>query len=253
MLVWGKPVSVEQAKEIIFLTDRVLTSFDTFYGGNDKEWNENVVRWLGYKELTDHCKHLEQLSLAYDRERSLMLWNPIYEASLYLRRKLNAPETDTDYVTNSWASCAYVYGPHGWCHPDGTIGYVDNVGKWPEARSLFDEWSKLAERFPFLDLKVTLMDREHSEENKVPVFSIKVCDGKAELIPTETPQPGDMPAIDRSDSVFMKRLMSRGAEIGLSEDWIFEYAEKYKDVIQEAVAIGKALADEEFKGWKENK
>lgn len=40
MIVTGKPVTIDQAKEIIFRTDSFLTSSDEFAGGNNREFNE---------------------------------------------------------------------------------------------------------------------------------------------------------------------------------------------------------------------
>jgi hypothetical protein len=40
MIVTGKPVTVENAKDIIFRTDSFLTSSDEFSGGNNKEFND---------------------------------------------------------------------------------------------------------------------------------------------------------------------------------------------------------------------
>ena len=45
-----------------------------------------------------------------------------------------------------------------WCHPDGTIGYIDGSSKILTPAKLKKELASLAKEFPFLHLGVTLMN-----------------------------------------------------------------------------------------------
>ena len=89
---------------------------------------------------------------------------------------------ETEYVWNNWVSSCFIGGPHGWCHPDGTIGYSTNVGKWPEVSDVYDDWTKLAEAFPFLEVEATLMSGEDCEIFTEPVVSMLIRNGTVELI-----------------------------------------------------------------------
>jgi hypothetical protein len=167
MIVSGVPVTVEQALEIIRRTDNFFQH--PGYLGNDRKFNERLMarfRIPGSWEA---------------REGWSTDWGVI----------------QTEYVTNSWIACAYIYGPHGWCHPDGVIGFVDNVGKWPTVKDILEEWTLLAEAFPFLDVGVTLMDREHCEDGGVPLVSIRVLYGTCTLVdPRHTDVHGSHPPVD---------------------------------------------------------
>lgn len=152
MLVTGIPVTPDQAKEIIRRTD----SFFDYPSGNDHKF----VEWA-------------KAMLRMPAER----WWPTFDA---WREKWGY--TPTSYVKNSWISCSYIMGPHGWCHPDGQIGYIDNIGKWPSVKDVLDDWIDLAQVFPFLNIGVTLFDREWSEGNRQPVVSIRVLGSTVTLV-----------------------------------------------------------------------
>ncbi len=170
MLVWGTPVTPEQAMEIIRRTD---TFFTSGYGGNNREFDNRAAAAVGMPyhdygstEKTDFHAFWEA------QEKWRTDWGTI----------------DTEYVHNSWVSCAFIGGPHGWCHPDGKLHYTNNIGKWPDASEVFDDWAKLAAAFPFVDLDAVLMDREEGEDGPkqvAVVFSIK--DGEVTASTTAVP------------------------------------------------------------------
>jgi len=91
----------------------------------------------------------------------------------------------TTYVFNDWISSCFVGGPHGWCHPDGKISFADNVGKWPAAEEVYNDWVLLSKEFPFLEAEVTLMDSEAGELNIKPVVSMLIRNGTVELVDPE--------------------------------------------------------------------
>ncbi len=64
-----------------------------------------------------------------------------------------------------------------WCHPDGTIGYLDNslIPVSPEV--LREHLQKIGERFPQLNLGVTLMTGPKGGYNS-PVISFYLSGGK---------------------------------------------------------------------------
>ena len=96
---------------------------------------------------------------------------------------------ETNYVRNTWIGSSFVHGPHGWCHPDGQIDHIDNVGKWPSVEEIRDDWQMLATAFPFLILTATLMSGESCEDDTKPIVTMSVADGRVSLM---APNVGDI-------------------------------------------------------------
>lgn len=210
MYVTGVPVTEEQAKEIIRRTD---TFFTRGYNGNEHDWNRKVSRALKMP-FFDHT-----LAWWGKSEEWKKRWGVI----------------STAYVHNSWVSCSFIGGPHGWCHPNGNIGFIDNVGKWPSAESVLRDWMTLAEEFPFLDIGVTLNDGESCEET-CPVIAFSVKNGKVRVVvddestraltvharhPVATRSPDS-----KGDDIDFSRLFARRLdhEQGIPYKWIQEWA-----------------------------
>lgn len=215
MLVTGQPVTVDQAKDIIFATDTTLTSPYNYSGGNDRSWAEQFRERTGYALLDSDWSLQERL-----RERANFLI--------------------TEYVHNSWAACAFIYGPHGWCHPNGTIQYVDNVGKWPSVETIANEWKVIAARWPFLDLWVTLMDGEGCEEGARPVVTLRIANGSVSYFEgTEQPHlPVPTRNLDDGLSHVMQYALGRGYshERGLPAAWIDEFIAKVRPIVDGLLA-----------------
>jgi hypothetical protein len=160
MIVTGKQISEDLALEIIRRTDR----FFIYQGGNNHDFIEKAKVALRMPLSNDFREQ-------WDLERQY-------------RKKWGYIETE--YVTNEWISCSWIGGTHGWCHPNGIIEFYDNVGKWPSIQEVYDDWVKIAAAFPFLDIGVTLMSGEASEEETNPVVSMRISNGIVELIdPTQ--------------------------------------------------------------------
>jgi hypothetical protein len=202
MLVSGKQVTVEQAKEIIFRTDLFLTDTFKYAGGNEREFNKN------YREKS------KLVTIADNRALALQL-------------RQNAKIIYTNFVTNDWASSAFINGPHGWCSPTGEIKFVDNVGKWPTVTELYNDWKLLAEAFPYLDLTVTVIHGEMYFVDAGPVVNIRVLNGMVTLEkPDLTVHPTEV--IDAIESGF-----SFPNELGLPDSWYNEFAKKVATLIDE--------------------
>lgn len=215
MFVWGTAVTTEQAKDIILRTDGFLSCVMPYCGGNNKRWNSWARDILG---LAQHA--------AVDTD-----WTFQSQLENALREELGY--VDTEYVRNSWASCAFIYGPHGWVHPNGKIWYADNIGKDPCAREVFEEWQALAKAFPYLDLTVTLMSGEGCEDDSEPVVSFRAKEGAvsvmdAALLPPNdaVPEPRDM----NSAMLAIARGDSR-RELGLPDEQIVEYGIRTNEIL----------------------
>ncbi len=206
MIVVGDSVYPEQAKEIIRRTD----TFFTFGGGNDKEYVNRIHETLGIPSI-----EFGSYDLYYE-------WQDKF---------LNESDfIQTSFVHNSWISSCYVYGPHGWCNPNGTIHFIDNIGKWPDIVEVLFDWTVLAQEFPFLHLTAILMNGEHGDEGTEPVAGIYVKSATEILVYDPKPYTEEInsflsdpknqrdPEKDCSFS-FFDHTRERGVPWGWIQDW----------------------------------
>lgn len=176
LLVVGKPVTKEQAMEIIIRTDSF--SFST----NDESFKQALCKYFYDVNFTERYQSL------YDAVRTKLGltekdWNKISE---YIDEKnkelglINLNYLDNHRIVSSW-----IGGPHGWCDWSGTI-YSNNynIGKWPSVEEVYKEWKAIAKEFPFLDLKCQLMGHESGYpegETNQPVIEFTVKNGKVKM------------------------------------------------------------------------
>jgi hypothetical protein len=163
MRVSGNKISREQAENIIIRTDYTIGYFGM--GGNSEKFSRQLANALG----------LPRFSWALpDREAAAAqrCWRDFTRKIGYF---------NTSLVKNDWISSCFVFGASGWCHPNGDIFYSQNIGKWPSATELLDDWSRIAAEWPFLDLGVAVMDVDdaHADNSATQLVSIKVKDGEA--------------------------------------------------------------------------
>lgn len=216
LLVKGKSVTLDQAKEIIIRTDGL--SFST----NDREFSSQLnevvygvksTRW----DLTDAIK--EQLGITE--------WNDIWAYQDKKQAEVGVLE-NIYFLQNSQIASSWIGGAHGWCQWDGTIETSNyNIGKWPSIEGVYNEWVIIAEAFPFLDLRCQLMNCEACEtepsQPPFPVVEYIVKDGKVEMIePTEQLIP--MTEINFS-ARFTNPLAERGCTFKQFED-AFNYTKE---------------------------
>jgi len=217
MYTTGRPVTLAQAKEIIRRTDTYFSSPE--HAGNDRAYAQRIIKALGIP-VADYELGGAELRLAWEREDA---W----------RRQWGLIQTE--YVHNTWIAAAYILGPCGWCHPDGAIGYLDSVGKWPSCEEIVADWTTLAAAFPFLHIDVTLMSGEECEQT-VPVFGITVRDKVVEpcdpqLLHKDHPAPyrfrADMNDEDCLRARFGAGFHDNSAERGIPWSWIEEWAAEH--------------------------
>ena len=223
MIVTGKRVTVDQAKEIIFRTDSFLSDASDYSGGNARNFNRNYRTKAGLDLLSVERKYPEghtYRDVDWEKQETLR------EALEFIH---------TEYVTNNWGSCAFIFGPHGWCHPDGTILYVDNIGKWPELESVYDDWAKIAEAFPFLDLNVTLMNKESCEDDGIPVINFRVANGKVIIEPPDLSVHCDPPLRGFEEDFDDLSLPPEYRELGLPLAWYDDFSERIATEVKKLV------------------
>jgi hypothetical protein len=216
MVATGSPVTVEQAKEIIRRTDRFFESPE--YAGNNEHHRARLMKLFGIPTAARDADTDTRIKV-YDRQRR---WRDRWDY------------VGTAYVHNDWIACSYIGGPYGWCHLDGTIGFAENVGKWPSVDSIQHDWQVLLDAFPFLNIGVTLMDREQCEEGGRPLVSMAVGNGQVLLLdPAEANVHEGHQLSKPIDSMsFMTRRFAVfggvGLECAVPDDWFQEWGERFK-------------------------
>ncbi|HSX23274.1 MAG TPA: hypothetical protein VLE97_10925 [Gaiellaceae bacterium] len=167
MVVTGQRLREDLALEVIRRTD---TWFISGHGCNDRDGDRRFAERFRMPHFHDYAERHPE---GYD-------WRAHWDRCERWKKAWGAIETE--YVRNSWFACSFIHGPHGWCHPDGEISYIDNVGKWPSVEEIFTDWQTLATAFPFLTLTATLMSGESCESDTHAVVAIAVAEGQARLV-----------------------------------------------------------------------
>ena len=151
--VAGKSVTPEQAAEII------IRCQDFHFFSNDKKWEDQLNATIGLfgTERNEYWQELENVKTKYQ-------------------------VLELEYLVTDRISSCYVGGPNGWINWDGEVFVNDkNIGKWPDTTTVYDEWYKIAQAFPFLELTCILHDKEHCEDNPIPLVQYDIKDGKVEI------------------------------------------------------------------------
>ena len=145
LLVVGEPVTPDQAAEIIVRTCRWPMNC------NDEEANELFNSLIGPQK---------------EWRKSFLRINPII----------------LNYISNERITTCYIGGPKGWIDWNGKIfANSYNIGKWPSLSEVTDDWVRIAQEFPFLNLKCQVIDCEISESNPIPTAEWTISNGKVEL------------------------------------------------------------------------
>lgn len=191
MIVQGDSVSPEQAAEIIFKTDRHFPNFT--YAGNDTDYRDLLHEALGVETKVN------------ERE-------PSFYTKIDSFTSRCGVLTGIDYLANDQILSAYVGGPHGWCHWDGTIfSNSYNIGKWPCVESVAEEWRHILENFPYLNLQCQLFDGEACEEDIKPIVTIFVGNGVVRVEDADEP----IGEVNSDMGDMLANLFSHGRERGL--------------------------------------
>lgn len=240
MLVTGESIEVNQAKEIIFATDSSLSTYGPH--GNDRRFREWFMEITGFNLLLPD----NLWEGAYDEKRTIEERQSIMQRAHKHNKAVEAfsesfDRLGTRYVVNDWVSSAFIGGPHGWCHPDGTIEYSDNIGKWPGVEEVYEEWCVIAERWPFLTLYVTLMSGESCEyDTSSPVVTFKVSDGQVEiyegtLCPHKIDGKSNLDDDSFSHLLHALRFDDYSREQGVPREWVVEFAQKVRPIVDDVL------------------
>jgi len=201
LIVKGKSVTKDQAKEILVRTD----SF-SFYC-NDREWEKTIDKLI-FGQI-GHYLDVNTLEEKLKKEFNLNNHLEVYDFKEVLYAKKYRRISGLYYLNNHRIASSWIGGPHGWCSWDGNIGCNNyNIGKWPDAREIYDEWIIIAKEFPFLNLKCQIINSEISEDcEKIPVIEFEIKKGKVRAYkPKELlDQPRDIDIISRFKDPYAER------------------------------------------------
>lgn len=156
LTVVGEKVTPEQAMQII-----IRTNGGVWFSSNDKEFTRDLYKALGVE--TDESGHPRDYTALDAVEERYQIISPL------------------EYLCNQQIVSAFIGGPHGWCNWNGDIFCNSyNIGKWPDAEVVLNEWAKIAEAFPFLSLKSQLFSGEVGDPDSVvvPVVEFQVSHGE---------------------------------------------------------------------------
>lgn len=181
LVVNGKSITEEQALEIIRRTD------SAFYGGemygNNHSFIEKADKILKRPKcnLDNFNEYIKQIEEWQNK------WNLV---------------KNLEYLKNNWVSCSWIGGCYGWCHPDGTIGFCNNIGKYPKVENIYNELCILGKEFPFLELECTITDREESEEGIQSLVTLILKDGQVNIVDPIPYEKLKLNGISFNDAVF---------------------------------------------------
>lgn len=149
--ITGESVTNEQALEII-------RRVDSFFGGscgNDATTAKKLWQSIGYPD-DSRAVGTQSLGNLQKVASDTAAWKESWEF------------LDLHFLSTSWVSTAFVYGPSGWIAPDGKIMYQDNIGKWPSAHEVYADLAVLTQNFKFLNMELTLYSGENCQVSECP-------------------------------------------------------------------------------------
>lgn len=246
-IISGRPVSLEQAFEIIRRTDPFVTSpcdnFDydrRITGGLSKM----LQKMLGFEEV----HNMEQAY--FDANQGKTYWSEGYALRQLIARCLG--HIETEYIYNNWGYSCYIGGPNGWISPKGYIHHYKNIGKDASLDEVIMEFEDLTDAFPYLELAVSIYNHEEcergeSDENRMTAaFTIKdkVFTFEDNDKIHERWQSGNNELSESADPLeHLKRRLSGDilSQYGLPGEFLERCAELHKPTVDKIVAIAQEL------------
>jgi hypothetical protein len=203
LIVVGEPVSEQRADEILVRT----TDWNNLFS-NDRAWKRMVLDVLSkFGHPGDAWDHDAAQQERMRRVSDGFAWNERHGI-------LSLQYLDNDRVMSAW-----VGGPKGWCDWDGSIGCSNyNIGKWPSDEDVTEDWTSIAEAFPWLTLDAQCLNEEgeggvaglwHVEGGRVTY-----TEGACELLMVPNQElsfRGMMPGGERG--IYLERLESALARV----------------------------------------
>lgn len=186
MLVKGRPVTKEQASEILIRTD------NWYLQTNNIEFELALCKRFN---LSDDLDKVE----AFKTKLRILYLN---------------------FLSNQRICSSWIGGPYGWCDWDGNI-FCDNynLGKWPTAYNIFLDWNIIANAFPFLDLSCQIFDGEVGDNPK-PLLQYDIREGRVDIRNSNFSDIGKVRELEESKYIYEED------EIGIDLDSLTDKVNK---------------------------
>lgn len=143
--LYGIPVKPEQALEFIRRTDYAL--MNPIYCCNNRQFEKDLCELMGFPGPDDQIKD----------------WQAYYDMTDRFKKAFGYVELE--HLSSHWVASAYVGGPHGPVHPDGTISLAMNFGKWPTVEEIETDLKLVSENFPWLSFMLFLWNCEGEKDS----------------------------------------------------------------------------------------
>lgn len=176
MIVTGKPLTTAQALTIIRRTDQFFLHI-SYDARPTLAKVKQIIRMPNYP--SGNIAECTMPDGEIDLEKFWKNQNVFWEKFRGWQEDWGV--LDTGFVKNSWISREFAGGFCGWCHPDGMIGFTDNLGVYPAVSAVYEDWRKIAREFPFLEAEATLMNNSKRYPAK-PVVSFLIRDGEVDVV-----------------------------------------------------------------------
>lgn len=230
-VIWGEKITIDQAKEILARTDSFFVQGPL---SNNHEWDDKMKAFIKFPDADDYKGSDDQID-----------WHRYWEEKAAYREAHNL--INLSYLDNNYISSCYIDGVNGWCHPNGTIFFNQNVGKYPSWDELENDCKDIAKAFPFLDMKICLFNGETGEDGTKAVGGFVIKKGKVTLLKPKDFLTKDDPKCDSDfcnwpkilenliqekneifgDKANINILTSSGRETFFSEEEFKEYFKEY--------------------------
>ena len=102
-------------------------------------------------------------------------------------------------------------------------------------KNTYRDWEKIAKAFPFLDLNVTLMNKESCEDDSIPVINFRVANGKVTVEPPDLSVHCDPPLRDFEEDFDDLSLPPAYRELGLPLAWYDVFSERVATEVKKLV------------------
>lgn len=195
IVVVGKPVTQEQASEINIRTTNLR------FSTNDYAFIKDLYSPLGIDVPSTYFSFYDdKYKVQNEMVSKIEKDTHNFADKLYYLENYN--------ILSSW-----IGGPHGWCDWNGNIGCNNyNIGKYPSATEVLEEWKLIAKAFPFLELKCQLFNCESGEDDITPeaLIQFNIKNGK---VTTSKPKKVLLYPRGLNESDFMN-ILSHGRERG---------------------------------------
>lgn len=177
LIVTGKSVTPDQARDIIFRTHS-----SEFYSHTDN--------------FTDHVMD------TFDVPKNDDNWGRY----IPIETRQNYGMLDLQYLNTSRITSCWFGGLSGWIDWDGTIGCADhNIGKWPSIDEVLDELITIATAFPYLEMQVQLLNHESGFAEDVDTVVTVQYDIKDGIVTMFRPADGTAPNVEDTGPISMFR------------------------------------------------